>query len=340
MEGVVSCLGVTGVCVFFIISGFIITNLLLREKQGVGHVSLKAFYIRRFFRIIPTFAAYLVALLIIGALGYIFIPPRYVFWSALFLGDAGLFGSSGWFVAHTWSLSVEEQFYLVFPPLLCLVCAFRTAPALVALSFAYLLSLTSLNLAHLLAVKFNPHWLGLSGLYNFRYIIVGCFLALYGECLVARLANRPKVIPVLLGVFVMGSRLWQINGNHVISLVISAIEPLILGLFVMWFVKNPSRCGVLRWPVVQWLGKCSYGIYLWQQLFTGVASNYHGWGLAQSPLAVVAIVLCAGLSHYLIEIPSIRLGRRFSRRPGAARDVLADGVKGFGAEVRAVARTQ
>jgi peptidoglycan/LPS O-acetylase OafA/YrhL len=94
-------------------------------------------------------------------------------------------------------------------------------------------------------------------------------------------------------------------------------------LFVMWCVQNPSRCSLLRWPVVQWIGACSYGIYLWQELFTGPANVYHGWNVAQSfLLASIAILICAGMSHYLIEQPCIRLGRSLSNRLRPLKDCI------------------
>jgi peptidoglycan/LPS O-acetylase OafA/YrhL len=71
IRNVVACFGPIGVNVFFIISGFIITTLLLREKAVSGHVSLTAFYVRRFFRIVPPFAFYLMTLLMMGTVGMI-----------------------------------------------------------------------------------------------------------------------------------------------------------------------------------------------------------------------------------------------------------------------------
>jgi peptidoglycan/LPS O-acetylase OafA/YrhL len=310
---VVACLGPIGVHVFFIISGFIITTLLLREKIATCHVSLTAFYIRRFFRIVPPFAIYLITLLVMDATGAISIPRQNLVWSALFLGDTGFLKPNDWFVAHTWSLSVEEQFYLGFPPLLCFVFGFRSRVTIYLFCAFYGLSLVSLKLAHELSIHVAPQLIRLNALYQFRYIVVGVLLALHGRAILVFLTGRSRIIPLFLAISIISIQLYN-TPSKLVSLVMAAMEPGLCGLLVMWFIQNPSRCAYLRSPAVQWIGACSYSIYLWQQLFTGNKSLYHGWNLAQSPLAAVAILACSGISFYLIELPSIRLGRLISSR--------------------------
>jgi peptidoglycan/LPS O-acetylase OafA/YrhL len=312
-SAVVTSLGSIGVNVFFIISGFIITTLLLREMISAGQVSLRAFYIRRFFRIVPPFAIYLITLFIMGAVGVISISRQNLVWSAFFLGNTGFPDSNDWFVAHTWSLSVEEQFYVAFPPLLCFVFGFRSRATIYVLSIFYGLSLASLKLAHELSVHVAPQWLCVAGLYHFRYIIVGVLLALHGRPVLVFLTDRSRLIPLLLAGSIISVQFCS-PASRLGSLVIAALEPVICGLLVMWFVQNPSRCALLRAPALQWIGSCSYSIYIWQQLFTGSASLYHGWSLAKSPVAALAIVVCAGISFYLVERPTIRLGRLISDR--------------------------
>jgi peptidoglycan/LPS O-acetylase OafA/YrhL len=320
----VACLGSIGVNVFFIISGFIITTLLFREKDVSGHVSLTAFYIRRFFRIVPPFAVYLTTLLVLGAGGAIGIPRENLLWSALFLGDTGFPDSHDWFVGHTWSLSVEEQFYLFFPPLLCFVFGFRSRITLYVLCGLYGLSLVSLKLAHEIALHGAPQWIGVGGLYHFRYIIVGVLLALHGPSVLTFVSGRSRIFPLSLFVLIIAVQFYSMP-SKIGSLLIAAVEPGVCGLFVVWFTQNPSRCTFLRLPAVQWIGACSYSIYLWQQLFTGAGSHYHGWNLAQSPLAALAIVACAAISFYLIERPSMWLGRMLSRKARKTDEAISAG---------------
>ena len=110
-------LGDIGVDLFFIISGFLITSLLLHEEQMRGSINVRAFYTRRIFRILPAFYAYLLAIVALTLIGVIHVPYADILRSGAFLTDLHRF-SRHWFVAHTWSLSVEEQFYILWPALL------------------------------------------------------------------------------------------------------------------------------------------------------------------------------------------------------------------------------
>ena len=110
-------LGNVGVHLFFIISGFLITSLLLHEERMRGSVNVRAFYTRRIFRILPAFYAYLLAILALALIGVIHVPYADILRSGAFLTDLHQY-SPHWFVGHTWSLSVEEQFYILWPALL------------------------------------------------------------------------------------------------------------------------------------------------------------------------------------------------------------------------------
>jgi len=92
-------------------------------------------------------------------------------------------------------------------------------------------------------------------------------------------------------------------------------------LIIGWVAQTPQMCGFLRWPILQWIGLCSYSIYLWQQLFTGLNSYYLYPPFKDiNPVVGLALaLLCGGLSYYLIERPTTRLGRKLvARRSEAA----------------------
>jgi peptidoglycan/LPS O-acetylase OafA/YrhL len=309
--------GEHGVDVFFIISGFIITRLLLRERERFGSVSLSGFYARRFFRIVPPFATYLLVLAGLRALGAVLISNRNLLWSGLFLQDVAPYDARGWLVGHTWSLSVEEQFYLIFPPVLCYL-GFRARGTLIGLGGFYALCVGSLILSEALGRHFGPAWASVKCLYYFRYIVVGVVIAIHDRRVLGVLENKSRFVPAALAIGIIWMAGLRPTGIG-LRVLVAAIEPCVCGLFVMWFVANPSRCATLRNPVIQWFGACSYSVYLWQQLFAGPAYCYHGWSPTWAIPSIVAIAACAGASYYLIERPGIRVGHAVSARRRAQK---------------------
>ena len=116
---IVASLGDLGVGFFFVISGYLITSLLVAEERNTGNVSLKAFYVRRVFRIMPAFYLYVVAIFILGQAGLVHANNGAFIRSSAYLCDFSGFKCT-WWLAHTWSLAVEEQFYILWPVLFLL----------------------------------------------------------------------------------------------------------------------------------------------------------------------------------------------------------------------------
>ena len=107
--------GATGVSLFFVISGYLITTLLLRERANHGRIGLRGFYFRRFFRIVPAYLAYVGTVALLALAGLTNVPWADFVRALLYLTN---YVEADWLLLHTWSLSVEEQFYLLFPLLL------------------------------------------------------------------------------------------------------------------------------------------------------------------------------------------------------------------------------
>src|SRR5690348_7044492 len=112
--------GELGVHIFFVISGYLITSLLLAEERRNGSASIPAFYVRRAFRIIPAFAFFWLIVLLLRSSDLLLASNEAFIRSALYICNASEFKCSWWF-GHTWSLSVEEQFYLLWPCIFALV---------------------------------------------------------------------------------------------------------------------------------------------------------------------------------------------------------------------------
>lgn len=304
-EPIRDALGRMGVQVFFVISGFLITTLLLREHAKSGRIGLKNFYIRRAFRILPAFLVFMGTAALLAWGGVIAYLPRDYARAFTFTSNFGppfqVFD-----VGHTWSLSTEEQFYLVWPFLL--VCLGFVYSKWVAALFAVF------SVIRLLAFKVSPHmneaywsWLpnGVDG------IAMGCLLAGLHQ----RLAER-RWFQVLRSSPVN----WVFWAIPVLTILIAANLKL---YFMMGFVSNVALAFIIARtiePRGQWIdsllnhraltfvGVLSYSLYLWQQLFLG--HERHGLMFA-FPLNWVVAVACALASYYVVERPILRWRKRF-----------------------------
>jgi peptidoglycan/LPS O-acetylase OafA/YrhL len=256
----------TSVQIFFVISGFIITSLLLKERRDTGRISISAFYIRRGCRIIPALAAVLVTVAILHLADPVSLAMASTFTCNI--------GNCQWAVAHTWSLSVEEQYYLIWPALLV---AFNPRPHVVAAATGALL------IGFLIApYAFHANYL------SFACIGTGALTAMI----------RPR-IPYnslawcAIALFLLLEPLYLPPKAEVITPF--AIAYLLFGC--------PSWAkAVLAMRPFQVVGTASYSVYLWQQLFLGRGDALPLWGF---PVVVALSVL-------LIERPFLRAGKRLS----------------------------
>jgi peptidoglycan/LPS O-acetylase OafA/YrhL len=274
--------GAMGVDIFFAISGLLITSQLLENSN------LKHFYIRRAFRILPPAMLYLAVVFALGLIGRtevmqcLLIHRNYT--------DGTVFGG------HFWSLSLEEQFYLVWP--LILVFAGERAPGV---AFAVIVCVGA--------------WRGFALSHESLWYIrteLRCDGLLWG-CLSAFWLRREIVKP----------RQWQCIGLMLMAVVIWAspvflpVMPLFVTLAVLGTVQQPSwqLSRLLESKPLVWIGQRSYGIYLWQQLFI--------FAPVRMPivLRLAAAFLWPALLYRFMESPLRDLGRRLARpfgRPKAA----------------------
>ena len=276
----------TSVQIFFVISGYIITSLLLREEHKFGRVSIPAFYIRRACRIFPPLIGLLVGILVLRLSGKIALDDSSLFYSASFTCNIG---DCKWWVAHTWSLSVEEQFYLLWPLLLTLFPNRRLI--LSATVFALLVCF--------LIAPFAWH----SNFISFACIGIGALYA-SSDWLRSIVTRSASALPWLLTIVAV-----TIGPHFVPGKMIQTVMPMLI-LYLIFAGRQISFVRqILAFRLVQLLGLSSYSLYLWQQIFLAKPELYRG---APLPLWLLPIVVAA--SVVLIEQPSIRLGRRLSQR--------------------------
>jgi peptidoglycan/LPS O-acetylase OafA/YrhL len=311
-----------GVNVFFVLSGFLITTLLLREREGRGTIALGRFYVRRLLRLYP---ALLVVVLAVAAYSVVLVDDPVLatrtehtaLTSLLYVTNwERAFGGNGGMLAHTWSLSIEEQFYLVWP--LALLVAHRVAGARGVLVLALAGSVGALGLRFLL-------WddgAGLARIYNGTdteadQLLLGAALAV----LVAR--SAPLVARA-------GRLLAPVGAAFVVAVAVSALTPemqftwgatgvalgaaAVIGHVVTAPEGAWARALSVR-PLVA-VGRISYGLYLWHFPVTFVVGDRLPGAVGRSVGVVAVSLVAAALSYRLVEQPILRARDR--RDPATA----------------------
>ena len=317
LRPVIGRIGSFGVDVFFAISGFLITLLLVREHQRSGSISIKSFYRRRFLRLMPAFVAYALVVFLLTRLGAAHVPNSD--WLHVATYTVNFARKPAWEIGHIWSLSIEEQFYLVWPLALMLAGPRRARFLVIAGLAAGPVLRTALGL-------FFKDWLWVKDTWTpFR---VDCIAA---GCLLGLLASDPEF---RRRVAVTSSNAWKYLSaaalilplNHVLGMV-SAKYGLLLGesvkaaciVAVIWACINhkDTRFGrLLEWKPAVTLGILSYSLYLWQQLFL---NPHNGSWIAAWPQNAVLAVGTAALSYRFVEQPFLRIKDRKPRDSAAGR---------------------
>jgi peptidoglycan/LPS O-acetylase OafA/YrhL len=308
--------GVVGVTMFFTISGFLITSLLLEERKRKRRIDLKGFYARRAYRLLPAVVALIVVMF---AASFILGPEVLEPWQAL----TALFYVANWFrasgdwlgsVSHTWSLSIEEQFYILWP--LALILAGRNWRVLGFVAGV------GAAVAVALRVMLWDDGAGLDRVYfgtdtRADAILLGCALAVWMHRRQVG-TSRPWVATALtvlaVGCSVIGGAFSYIWTPLLVSLLTAGI---------IWLVTTGAYSGWLQNRVLALVGQRSYGLYLWH--VPVMTLLLHSPKLEPVPM-VARIPLLIGLSWLLtmlswrfVESPFLRMKERRSERARTAR---------------------
>jgi len=316
--------GGLGVDIFFVLSGYLITAILVSEFSATGRISLKKFYLRRALRILP---AVILLLVVLNAIVAITQPReqaetfRWDSLGALFYVANWLraFGRDLGIVGHLWSLSIEEQFYFFWPITLAFLLSRR-------LSVNQLLIIIGIGVVLVNADRIYLYhgFESFSRIYNgldtrADALLVGCALGLSGYRFVSR---RVLAALGLLGAAFVGHvlfRSYPVPADLLVPFGLTiggTLFALGVAFALAAILANPKSifAKLLRFPPLVWTGRLSYGLYLWHfPVFTFASSCFpvlQPVGLMA--LQVAGTFVCATLSYYLLERPCLKLKGKFS----------------------------
>ena len=327
--------GYVGIEVFFVISGFVITGLLLREREGTGGTSLRNFYGRRARRIIPAATLVIIVTVIVTyhSLGPLVGHETAVDgqWAALFLANVHFEAvHTNYLVAQVppspllnyWSLGVEEQFYIVYPALFLLIGwwarkrSFRARltvvlVAVIIVSYAMSIVLTSTNAQSAYFSLFTRSW----------ELALGGLIAVHGRYF-QRIPQAWAAVASWVGLLVIMVASVTLTGSSVYPGALVAIPTLGAGVVIAAGAAQPTW-GVermLRRKSFQFLAAISFPLYLWHWPILEIAAQSRGvtslpaW---ESILLLLLAGVIATLTYYFFENP-IRHSRFLARRRWAS----------------------
>jgi peptidoglycan/LPS O-acetylase OafA/YrhL len=302
--------GVIGVDIFFVISGFLITTLLIKEKIKYGKVSLNRFYIRRFLRIFPVAYLYLLCLLILNYIFDLHSTLKMFLTAGLYIGNFPIQYGSNWQTSHFWSLAVEEQFYLLFPFILVRSTnRYMFLIVLILILLPFIVIAGGLPLSNHILHKFILSFTYLLG-YGTASILIGSItsILLFKRMIILK-GNSPYFLSFIIFVMAIGLHVKGVlNWNIIIY-----IFPLLISyVIVLNLTKNSFFSSILNHPILIKIGVLSYSIYIWQQLFS-YDQPWKGFFRYSDSLLLnsVALFFVAYLSYTFYESKFLKLKRHF-----------------------------
>jgi peptidoglycan/LPS O-acetylase OafA/YrhL len=296
--------GNLGVRCFFVISGFLITSLLLKEREKTGSLSMRGFYVRRALRIFPPSLVYIGVIALCCELGLLTLKSGDLL-HALTYTINYRYNPAHW-LRHLWSLSVEEQFYFLWPGLLWLAGNKRGVKA------AWLVVITGPVIRCIMWYHFHASDSAMTKHFEAvaDTLATGCLLSMYFNKLGANQAFRRFQSSwlfwvVALGMVLGGNAVYMV-GPAAFYVVGQSIANVGTALCIDWCIRNSDGIlgRVLNWRPIVYVGVLSYSIYLWQNAFLN--PEWGAWP-AKLPINILLAFGIAAVSYHLVEKPFLRL---------------------------------
>ncbi|MFT3745769.1 MAG: acyltransferase [Pyrinomonadaceae bacterium] len=336
--------GFLGVDVFFVLSGFLITSILLKEFDRHDRISLSNFYIRRTLRLVPGLWLFLVTLFVFGGS---LLPEReavtiysynnFVYAATYLMNWHRVAGAEAGNLNHTWSLAIEEQFYIIWSLILVIVLPRLTKRA-VAIGTASIVALLIAQRAIRTAVGADADVLYYSTDTRIDALLIGC---------VASMAYCWRLLPpewtgaildrLCLATLIIGAASLFLFDHQSSGLFYGGISvfSISIAVLILWLVTR-SGSGihrVLELSPLRWLGNISYGLYLWHYVCFEFARMTFDSAFVQVLAAFSMSLGISAISFYFLEKPLLSLKSRFisvshPRAASPGRSQEADPVLG------------
>lgn len=305
-----------GVLTFFVISGFLITHLLIREKEATGTIAFRNFYIRRSLRIFPPFYVYWIIAIAALTLRHTKIIWPQAICALLYVNNyyQGLHGYPSSLFSHTWSLGVEEQFYLLWPAAFVLL---RNRLPTLAKGLLFVIPALWIYRSFLYFHGASDPYIYTSFETRIDAILVGCLFAILLHInAVPRLMEqlrRPRYLPLTLGALALSVFGGGPLGYAYRDVVGFAIDPLLLIILILQLIET-GQADWMDTRLIVYLGGISYSTYLYQQLvIPAVTKPLHSFPKPIISIAcLVGTWIVASISYELVEKPTLRLKERFT----------------------------
>lgn len=308
--------GTVGVRLFFLISGFLIATLLNNELSQTGRINFAKFFMRRVLRIFPAYYFYLFVLTVLSIWGIISIDSSAIVFALFYIQNLNAFQNttvfpSSWLVNHAWSLSVEEQFYILFPFLLKKIASVVTNHLFKSLmvmtmvcSFFRVLNYSFPEISLLTGGVFFMHCDFL-----FYGVVLAILLDRHREQLKKKLFRlRYWLLLMATAILVLSSRVEYYSALHFL---VSGNLILFSNLYILLcflLFPNSTLGHMLETKPLRLIGKLSYSLYIWQQLFLGSTDLWLTQKfLTAFPTNIFVIFICACCSFVFIEKPFLKL---------------------------------
>ncbi len=297
-----------GVSIFFVVSGFLITKVLLAEYKKKSTISFRTFYLKRILRIFPAYFALLFFYIVLQIFGQLNLST--MSWLTALTFTKYFNWSLDWETAHLWSLSVEEHFYLLWP--LVIWGGLKNA------KIGALLAIILVAYFRIYNSYFSTDWLNTFSIFlRADAIAVGCLFALYEKAIIEKLKQHWNLIFLLSVAFIFSATyIWAWSkpflSHPLCSFLgegnLSLPSYLAVAIILFYSMHAPQNLwhNVMKSPLLNNIGIGSYSIYLWQQFFI---SGRDGWAFAfPNNIFMLALVACA--SYYFIERPFLNLKQK------------------------------